>query len=50
MLHYHKEKGADCTISVINVTIQEAQRFGILNADEDLKIYDPFYKCDPLTE
>ncbi|APB71304.1 glucose-1-phosphate adenylyltransferase [Paenibacillus peoriae] len=40
MLHYHKEKEADCTISVINVTIQEAKRFGILNADDDLKIYD----------
>lgn len=40
MLEYHKEKNADCTISVINVTLEEASRFGILNTNEDLSIYE----------
>ncbi|MCL1917266.1 MAG: glucose-1-phosphate adenylyltransferase [Peptococcaceae bacterium] len=34
MLEFHKEKKADVTISVINVTPQEASRFGIVSADE----------------
>ncbi|CAJ1315328.1 glucose-1-phosphate adenylyltransferase [Paenibacillus sp. PK4536] len=40
MLDYHKEKDADCTISVVNVTLEEASRFGMLNTDDDLKIYE----------
>lgn len=40
MLRYHKEKDADCTISVINVTPAEATRFGILNTHEDFSIYE----------
>ncbi|MDO7905669.1 glucose-1-phosphate adenylyltransferase [Paenibacillus sp. JX-17] len=40
MLDYHKEKNADCTISVIHVTLEEATRFGMLNTDDDLKIYE----------
>lgn len=40
MLDYHKEKNADCTISVIDVTLAEATRFGILNTDDDLRIYE----------
>ena len=40
MLQYHKEKGADCTISVLNVTYEEAKRFGIMNTDEDERIYE----------
>lgn len=40
MLAYHKEKGADCTISVLNVTYEEAKRFGIMNTDEDNRIYE----------
>ncbi|SMF89363.1 glucose-1-phosphate adenylyltransferase [Paenibacillus uliginis N3/975] len=40
MLNYHKEKNADCTISVIDVTLEEATRFGILNTDDDLRIYE----------
>ncbi len=41
MLSYHKEKNADCTIAVINVPIEEASRFGIMNtaADGTEKIY-----------
>lgn len=38
MLMAHIEKGADCTISVIKVPMEEASRFGILNTDEDLRI------------
>ncbi|MCL6603276.1 MAG: glucose-1-phosphate adenylyltransferase [Paenibacillus sp.] len=40
MLQYHKAREADCTISVIDVPLEEASRFGILNTDEDLKIYE----------
>jgi glucose-1-phosphate adenylyltransferase len=39
MLAYHKEKEADCTIAVIEVPLQEASRFGILNTNEDGSIY-----------
>ena len=38
MLAAHKEKGADCTIAVLEVTLEEASRFGIMNTDDDLKI------------
>ncbi|UBH13979.1 glucose-1-phosphate adenylyltransferase [Macrococcus armenti] len=40
MLDFHKENQADATISVIEVPIEEASRFGILNTEEDLKIYE----------
>lgn len=40
MLQYHKDRNADCTISVIDVPLEEASRFGILNTEEDLKIYE----------
>ena len=39
MLEYHKKKGADCTIAVIDVPIKEASRFGIMSADEDSRIF-----------
>ena len=35
MLQEHKEKGAACTIAVIQVNMEEATRFGILNTGED---------------
>ena len=38
MLDFHKEKGADLTIAHINVPIEEASRFGILNTDDNLKV------------
>ena len=38
MLDYHKEKGADCTIAVLEVSLQEASRFGIMNALPDGRI------------
>lgn len=40
MLEYHKEHDADCTIAVLEVTLDEASRFGIMNATEDGKIYE----------
>ncbi len=40
MIAYHKEKEAACTISVIDVSMEEASRFGILNTREDLSIYE----------
>ena len=40
LLNYHKERNADVTISVIDVTLEEAKRFGIMNTNEDLSIYE----------
>ncbi len=40
MLESHKTNKADATISVIDVPIEEASRFGIMNADENGKIYE----------
>ncbi len=39
MLAYHKKMNADCTIAVIDVPIEEASRFGIMNTEDDGKIY-----------
>jgi glucose-1-phosphate adenylyltransferase len=40
MLTYHKEKDADCTISVIEVSLDEAKRFGMVNTDENYRIFE----------
>ncbi len=40
MLREHKEKNADCTIAVLNVNIEEASRFGIMNTKEDNQIIE----------
>jgi len=40
MLDFHKEKSADATIAVIEVPIDEAPRFGIMNTTTDNKIYE----------
>jgi len=40
MLDYHKAKGADVTIAVMPVPMEEAKRFGILITDDDRKIVD----------
>lgn len=40
MLKAHKEKGADATIAVFNVPIEDASRYGIMSADENGRIYD----------
>lgn len=38
MLNVHKEKGADLTVAVLNVSLKEASRFGIMNTEESGKI------------
>ncbi len=38
MLAYHKEKGASCTIAVIDVPLREASRFGIMKTNEEGRI------------
>jgi len=40
MLDYHKKVGAACTISVLEVTMEEAKRFGIMNVDENDVVYE----------
>ena len=40
MLDYHKEKGADASIAVIEVPDDECSRFGIMNTNEDDSIYE----------
>jgi glucose-1-phosphate adenylyltransferase len=40
MLDYHKKNNADATISVINVKLEEASRYGIMNTTDDGKIYE----------
>lgn len=40
LLAYHEEKGADCTIAVIDVPIEEAPRFGIMNTNADGQIFE----------
>lgn len=40
MLAFHKENGADATIAVLEVTLEEASRFGIMNTLENDKIYE----------
>ena len=35
MLDYHKEKGAACTIAMLEVPWEEAPRFGLMITDED---------------
>ena len=40
MVSFHKKAGAACTISVLEVTMEEAKRFGILNVEADDKVYE----------
>ncbi len=40
MLAVHKESNADCTIAVLEVPMEEAPRFGIMNARPDGTIYE----------
>jgi glucose-1-phosphate adenylyltransferase len=39
LIDFHKRNNADCTISVIDVSVEEASRFGIMNANEDGQVY-----------
>jgi len=40
MLEYHKEKGSVATIAVLNVSMEEATRFGIMNCNPDMSVYE----------
>lgn len=40
MLKVHKQRQADCTIAVLEVEMQEASRFGIMNTDENGDVYE----------
>lgn len=40
MLDAHTEKNAACTISVLEVSLSEASRFGIMNVDSNDNIYE----------
>ncbi len=40
MIEFTEEKDAACTIAVLNVTLEEATRFGILNTNDDNSIYE----------
>lgn len=40
MIAEHKANNADCTIAVMEVPMDEASRFGIMNASEDGRIYE----------
>lgn len=40
MLNYHILNGADCTIAALNVPLEEASRFGVLNTNPDGTIYE----------
>lgn len=40
MLSFHKEKNADATIAVLDVPVEEASRFGIMNTNADDSIYE----------
>ena len=40
MLDAHKANNADCTISVLNVRLEEASRFGIMNTYDNNEIFE----------
>ena len=40
MINEHEKTGAACTIAVLEVSMEEATRFGIMNTDENDNIYE----------
>lgn len=44
MLRFHQEKNADLTVGVMNVPLEETDRFGIMTADPDMRINAFFEK------
>lgn len=40
MIEQHQQTGAACTISVLEVSLEEASRFGIMNTNDDGSIYE----------
>lgn len=43
MLKFHQEKNADLTVGVMNVPLEETDRFGIMAVDEDMRV-NAFYE------
>jgi glucose-1-phosphate adenylyltransferase len=40
MMLEHNKRKADCTIAVLDVSLEEASRFGIMNTDDDGRIFE----------
>ncbi len=40
MLEFHKSNNSECTIAVLDVPLEEASRFGIMNTNDDNSIYE----------
>ncbi len=43
MLRFHQEKNADLTVGVMNVPLEETDRFGIMSVNEEMRI-DAFFE------
>lgn len=50
MLAFHKERQADATIAVIEVSLKEASRFGIMNTDGETDRITEFVEKPPVPE
>ena len=40
MMREHNKRNADCTIAVLDVSLEEASRFGIMNTDDEGRIFE----------
>lgn len=40
MMREHNKRKADCTIAVLDVSLEEASRFGIMNTDDEGRIFE----------
>ena len=40
MMKFHNKMNADCTIAVLDVSLEEASRFGIMNTDDEGRIFE----------
>lgn len=40
MVDFHKENNADCTLAVIDVSLEEAKRLGIMTCDPDYRVIE----------
>jgi glucose-1-phosphate adenylyltransferase len=40
MLEYHQEKGADLTVAVMNVLLEETDRFGIMTVNRNMRVVE----------
>lgn len=39
MIEFHQSRGADCTIAVFDVPLEEASRFGIMSTDDENRVF-----------